>query len=152
MDLLIVYEGQRVRTGAIARTLASRASRGDVTATVVELGSAGGVDVAHAAGLVVGCHARIDTPFGGDAAKPMLRWISELPELRGMPVAVFCTYRFFPNTFADATTRTAEVLRGLESACERRGGAIVSSHAVNRRHPDDGIDALVSDLHGHLVA
>ena len=39
----------------------------------------------------------------------------------------------------------------LEAAVERRGGTVISSHAINRRHAVDGVAAIVSDLQRQLI-
>jgi menaquinone-dependent protoporphyrinogen IX oxidase len=146
MDLFIVYEGQRGKTGKIAGMLAERATEAGFNATAVDVEEARLMDVTTADVLAIGCSAIVDTPFGGESTHQMATFVSELPDLRAMPVVVYCTYRFFPHTFADVTTRTAEILGELEAAVMRRGGTVVSSHAINRRHAVDGVAAIVSDL------
>ena len=151
MDLFIVFEGQRGKTGKIAGMLAERATEAGFTATAVDVEEARTLDITTADIIAVGCSAIVDTPFGGESTHAMSTFVSELPDLRGTPAIVFCTYRFFPHTFADVTTRTAEILGELEAAVERRGGTVISSHAINRRHAVDGVAAIVSDLQRQLI-
>lgn len=152
MDLFIVYEGQRAKAGKIAEMLAERVADVGIDATAIDLDEAHDIDVTSADALAIGCGAKVDTPFGGDSTTGLASWIAGLPDLRGMPVVVFCTYRFFPNTFADVTTRTAEILSGLEAAIGRRDGTVISSHAINRRHPEEGLTAVVEDVQREFAA
>jgi hypothetical protein len=100
--------------------------------------------------LVVGCSTKVDTPFGGKTTRAARTWIEQLPDLHGKPVAVYCTYSFFPHTFADVTTRTAEVLAGLEQELELRGGKIVASQGILNRRMSEGANALVSAVLDYL--
>ena len=100
--------------------------------------------------LVVGCSAEVDTPFGGEATRTTQSWIDEIPDVHGKPCAAFCTYSFFPHTFADVTTRTGEVLERLERALEMKGGNVVASQGFLNRKLDEGAEALVSKLAAYV--
>lgn len=96
--------------------------------------------------LVAGCTAKVDTPFGGDATATTRTWIDQIPDLQGKPCAVFCTYSFFPHTFADVTTRTAEVLDSLERGLALRGGKVVASQGILNRKVSEGADTLAGKI------
>ena len=75
-----------------------------------------------------------------------------MPPLEGKPVGVFCSYRFFPYTFADVTARTAEVIDGITRRVEEKGGRVVASKAMLHRHLDADAVTLVGELEGAVAA
>lgn len=100
--------------------------------------------------LMVGCGAKVDTPFGGRPTSRASTWIDGLPPLDGKPVGVFCSYRFFPHTFADVTARTAEVLDVMSRQVESKGGTVIASKAMLHRNLERDADELISALQDHL--
>ena len=144
--MYIVYDGRSSKTRqAAGQILAAAADRG-LSATQSDIAEVRGDDIASADVLVVGCTARVDTPFGGRTREEARTWVESLPDLDGKPVGVFCTYSFFPHTFADVTTRTAEVLSGLEQALEMKGGKVIASQAILNRKIPQGAELLVDRL------
>jgi hypothetical protein len=109
-------------------------------------------DVEESPALITGCGAKIDTPFGGEQVKAVSRWIETLPVLHGKPVGVFCTYTFFPHTFADTAARTAEVLAVIGGVVEAKGGKVVSSHALHFQAFDKGAETLVTEVLEHTAS
>jgi hypothetical protein len=109
-------------------------------------------DLRAAEALVVGCWTRVNTPFGGEPARHMVEWIEGLPNLDGKPVGVFCTFAFFPHTFADTTARVSEVLAALTRAFELRGGKVVSSYSLHLGEFEGNASALVSEVADHMAA
>ena len=146
MDAYVVYESDHGKARRAAEAIAEKAAAKGFNATVHSIEDADADDIAASETLVVGCTAQIDTPFGGDVRSHATRWLAALPELEGKPVAVYCTFSFFPHTFADATARTAEVLHLLTRGIESRGGAVVTVRSIQNRKLDAGAAALVSEL------
>ena len=150
--MYIVYGSSGSKAQRAADEIARAAAVRQVEATVhsideIDLHALADDDV-----LVVGCVAKVDTPFGGRPATEADSWVSNLPDLQGKATAVFCTYSFFPHTFADVTTRTAEVLTGLEQSVADRGGTIVASRAILSRRMTEGASAFVDDIITQLAA
>lgn len=144
VDVLVVIEGGHARSQAAAHAIVDAATSYGVDARFLTIDKAEGSDVAAASALVVGCVAKTDTPFGGACAQSLTSWIEALPTLDGKPVGVFCTYRFFPHTFADVTTRTSEVLSGLEAAVLAKGGRVMASEAILNRRLGEGVSVLLA--------
>jgi hypothetical protein len=61
---------------------------------------------------------------------------------------VFCTYSFFPHTFADVAARTSEVLAGLSAAFEVRGGTVVATQRLHQGEFDRAATSFVSNVLG----
>lgn len=72
-----------------------------------------------------------------------------LPELHGKPVGLYCSYTFFPHTFADTATRTAEALARMSRAIEDKGGRVVSSHSLHFQEFAKGAADLVGEVLDH---
>lgn len=101
-------------------------------------------DIADAGTLLVGGWVRTRYPFGGDTIEHALRWIESLPPLDGKQVGVFCTYRFFPRTFADTTARVSEALGMVKRGFEAKGAAVVADHSLHMRSLEEGSRAFVN--------
>jgi hypothetical protein len=87
--------------------------------------------LANADAVIAGCWTPGMAPFGGRPMRRMERWIEGLSPFDEMSVGLFCTYRFFPHTFADTTVRTAKTLRNLSSLFEARGAKVAATRAIN---------------------
>ena len=142
--MLVVVDGNQKKSKVAAQAIVDTAWTYGLDARFLSTEDAEPGDVASAESLIVGCAARVDTPFGGQDARSMASWMQDLPPLGGKPVAVFCSYAFFPHTFADVTTRTAEVLDGLEQAVQAKGGTLVASEAILNRKLGEGITSLLA--------
>ncbi|NIQ29795.1 MAG: hypothetical protein GTN89_05360, partial [Acidobacteria bacterium] len=71
-----------------------------------------------------------------------MRCIGALPPLDGKRVGVFCTYRFFPHTFADTVTRVSETLYQFKRGLEEKGAVVVADEALHRRTIADSTESL----------
>jgi hypothetical protein len=100
-------------------------------------------DIARARTLLVGGWVRTRYPFGGDTIEHALEWIDSLPPLDGKQVGVFCTYRFFPRTFADTTARVSEALGLVKRSFEAKGAFVVADHSLHMRSLDQASQAFV---------
>lgn len=89
-------------------------------------------------------------PFGGEPTTRMVRWIDGLPPLDGKPVGVFCTYRFFPHTFADTAARTAETQGELARRFELRGANVLAARSMHVRSLEDAAARLIESVTAHL--
>ncbi len=63
-------------------------------------------------------------------------------------MGVFCTYSFFPHTFADLTARTSKVLADLSAAFEARGGTVVAAQGLHQGEFDRAATPYVSKVLG----
>lgn len=150
--MYVAYESRRGRARRAAEAVAEAAASHGVATLVRSISDAVSNDLVDAPALVVGCWTKVDTPFGGQPVRTVSNWIRSLPELHGKPVGLFCTYTFFPHTFADTTARTSEVLALLGGAIEEMGGKVVSSHAFHFQAFESSAETLVTELLDHLPA
>lgn len=146
----VVYESHNAKALRAARGIARSAHDRGLDATIAPIHAPDLDAITSTNVLVAGCSTKVDTPFGGEAAATTRTWIDQLPDLNGKPCAVFCTYSFFPHTFADVTTRTAEVLESLERGLEMKGGKVIASQGLLNRALDEGAEALVAKIAAHL--
>ncbi|MDX2342300.1 MAG: hypothetical protein QNL12_00495 [Acidimicrobiia bacterium] len=149
--MYIAYEGRRGRARRAAEAVADAAASRGVPTLVRSINEAVSEDLLAAPALVIGCWTKVDTPFGGEPVRLVTKWISALPELHGKPVGIFCTYTFFPHTFADTAARTAEVLALLGAGIEQRGGKVVSSHSFHFQAFEKSAATLVSEILDHTA-
>ena len=152
MDAYVVYESQHGKARRAAEAIAEKASALGFETVVRSIDESDVDEIGASDSLIVGCTAQVDTPFGGDVRTHTSRWIAGLPDLDGKPVAVYCTFSFFPHTFADVTARTSEVLHLLTRGMESRGGAVVTARGIQNRKLDEGAEALVAELHQQIAA
>lgn len=80
----------------------------------------------------------------------MMGWIQGLAPMDGKPVGLFCTYRFFPHTFADMATRTARMENELAVRFERKGARIVAMRSIYFKSVDEEAAGLVQSVLEHL--
>ena len=144
--MYITYESRRGRARRAAEAVAEAAASHGVPTLVRSIDEAISKDIQAAPALVIGCWTKVDTPFGGEPVRLVTKWIDDLPELHGKPVGMFCTYTFFPHTFADTAARTAEVLALLGAAVERQGGKVVSSHSFHFQAFEKSAETLVTEV------
>jgi len=148
--MYVVYEGRRGRARRAAEAVAEAAASRGVATLIRSIDEAVAEDLQTAEALVVGCWTRVDTPFGGEPVRRVVDWAQSLPALDGKPIGVFCTYAFFPHTFADTTARASEVLALLTAGFEQKGGKIVSCHPFHFQAFPGSATTLVSEMVDHL--
>ncbi|MCP4304026.1 MAG: hypothetical protein GY788_03920 [bacterium] len=148
--MYITYESRRGRARKAAEAVAESAANHGESILVRTIAEAVPDDILAAPALIIGCWTRVDTPFGGEPVRLVTKWIDSLPELHGKPIGMFCTYTFFPHTFADTAARTAEVLALLGAGVERKGGKVVSSHAFHFQAFETSAETLVSEVIDHM--
>ncbi len=142
--VLIAYESTQGRAPRAAAAMA-RAVRDLGHEPVVRLiDQVMPADIADAETLLVGGWVRTRYPFGGATIDHALQWIESLPPLEGKQVGVFCTYRFFPRSFADTTARVSEALGLIKQAFEMKGAVVVADHSLHMRSIDEASQAFVN--------
>ena len=144
--MYIVYESRRGKARRAAEAVAEAAAARGVPSLLRSIEEAVPEDILEAPALIVGCWAKIDTPIGGETVRAASRWIEALPELHGKPIGLFCTYTFFPHTFADTATRTAEALAVMSRSIEEKGGKVVSAHSLHFQAFGKGAEELVAEV------
>ena len=144
--LLVVCESKRGRAEAAADAVSSSVAARGVVATVGTIDEISPSQVAAADALIVGCWVPGRTPFGDDPMRRMAGWVDTLDAIDGKPVGIFCTYRFFPHTFADVATRTAETENGLARCFERKGAEIAAIRSIHFKSIDEGAGQLVESV------
>ncbi len=144
--MYIVYESRRGRARRAAEAVAEAAAARGVPTLTRSIEQAVPDDILESSALIIGCCVQIDTPGGGDPVRSTAVWIGSLPELNGKPIGLFCTYTFFPHTFADTATRTAEALAAMSRAVEEKGGKVVSSHSLHFQAFDTGAETIVAEV------
>jgi flavodoxin len=149
--MYIVYESRRGRARRAAEAVAEAAADRGVATLIRSVPEAVTEDLLGAKSLVAGCWTRVDTPFGGEPVRHVVDWIEGLPSLDGMPVGIFCTYTFFPHTFADTTARASEVLAALGQAVELKGGKVASSHPFHFQAFEQSAATLVEEMVDHMA-
>ncbi|MCP3975057.1 MAG: hypothetical protein GY720_11260 [bacterium] len=146
MDLLVVYESELGRGRDAADAIAKAAAAHGVATLIRSIDEFEPFHLEPADALVAGCWTQGKVPFGDAPTRNLAAWIEELPDLGGMPVGVFCTYRFFPHTFADMATRTAETEAELANRFESKGGEVVARVSINTGSIEEGADKLVESV------
>jgi flavodoxin len=149
--MYIAYESRRGRARRAAEAVAEAAASHGVSTLLRSINEAVSNDIQAAPALVIGCWTKVDTPFGGEPVRLVTQWIDSLPELHGKPVGMFCTYTFFPHTFADTAARTAEVLALLGAGVERKGGKVASSHSFHFQAFEKSAETLVTEVIDHMT-
>ncbi len=146
MDMYVVCESRSGKVSQAAEAIAEAAASHGVATLLCSIDDAIPDHLVAADVVVAGCRIQGETPFGGDAAQRMATWIGSLPTLEGQPVGVFCTFGFFPHSFADVTARTSEVLRKMTEGFILKGGEVVASHPIYHGEIDKGAVSFVSQV------
>lgn len=150
MEILVGYESSRGRAEYAARSIADAAAVRGIASIVLGIDGIGPEMIAQADAFIVGCWTPGKIPFGDQPTRRLERWIDGLSPLDGMPVAVFCTYRFFPHTFADTGARTAETLHGVAEGLELRGGKVVATQSMYIGAMEKAASVLTDRMLEHL--
>jgi flavodoxin len=150
MEILVAYEGRRGRARQAADAVADAAASRGVAALIRAIDEVEPAHLTTTAAVIAGCWTVGKVPFGDRPTRRMARWVETLPPLDGKPVGLFCTYRFFPHTFADMTTRTAETLHDLSHRFELNGAKVVATRSINLRSIDSDAAKLVDRTFEHL--
>lgn len=152
MDMYVVCESRRGKVHQAADAISEAAAAQGVATLVRSIDEVVPDDLLAAHAVAAGCKLQSDTPFGGDPTQRMEAWINTLPALDGLRVGVFCTYSFFPHTFADVTARTSEVLAGMSAAFEARGGKVVVTQGLHQGEFDAAAVSFVSKVLGDTAS
>lgn len=143
-DVLIAYESDKGRTPRAAAAMVAAVRELGHKPVVKLIDDVTRPDVANAGTLLVGGWVRTKYPFGGVTVDHVVRWIEGLPSLDGKEVGVFCTYRFFPQTFADTAARVSEALGRVKRAFEAKGALVVADHSLHMRSIEENSRAFVN--------
>jgi len=146
--MYVVCESRRGKVHQAADAISEAAAAHGVATLVRSIDETVLDDLLAADVVVAGCKLQSDTPFGGEPTRRMAAWINGLPALDGLRVGVFCTYAFFPHTFADVTARTSEALAGLSAAFEARGGEVVATQGLHQGELGGAAVSFVSKILG----
>lgn len=146
MDLLVIYESELGRARDAADAIANAAAAHGVATLIRSIEEFEPSHLESAGAVVAGCWTQGKVPFGDTPTRNLAAWVEDLPALDGMPVGVFCTYRFFPHTFADTATRTAETENELSTRFEAKGAKVVARMSINSGSIDDGATQLADSL------
>ena len=148
MDMYVVCENRRGKVSQAADAISEAAASHGVATLVRSIDEVVLDDLLAADVVVVGCKVQSDTPFGGEPARRMADWVDDLVPLDGLPVGVFCTYAFFPHTFADVVARTSAVLATLSAAFELKGGKVVATQGLHQGELVGAAESFVSKVLG----
>jgi glutamate synthase (NADPH/NADH) small chain len=119
LRVVVCYESRTGRTEAAAGAIASSLEAAGHEVRLLSLAKAKAPELAWADALVVGSWVEGAVVAGVRPAKAARRWLAALPWLGGRPVALFCTYRFFPKG----------ALEEMEEAVLAKGGQVVAKAA-----------------------
>jgi flavodoxin len=150
VGVLVIIESGRGHAEDVADVIVDAAVAQGVTARSGTIEEVGPDEVVAADAVVAGCWTAGRVPFGDQPTQRMTAWIDQLPALDGKPVAVFCTYRFFPHTFADVATRTGEIENELVTRFEMRGAKVVARKSIHAKSTDADARILVDRLLEHV--
>jgi flavodoxin len=151
MIILVVFESRRGRARDAADAISDVAASSGIATLITSIDD----DVmpkvvASADAVIAGCSTSGKVPFGDEPTQRLVDWVQGLPSLEGKPVGVFCTYKFFPNTFADMAARTGEIESAISRAFELKGGKVVASQSINFKSIEAGASTLVERVLEHL--
>ena len=141
--VVVVCESERGRASSVTDAARDAIRERGFEATVGVIEDVAVSTIATADALIAGCWMPGKAPFGDEPMQRMSTWIDSLEPLEGKPVGVFCTYRFFPHTFADTATRTAETEHLLADRFESRGGTIAIKRSIHVNSIEADTVALV---------
>ncbi|MFC2177282.1 hypothetical protein ACFLRH_02565 [Actinomycetota bacterium] len=145
-DVLIAYESDQGRASRAAAAMALAVRDLGQEPVVRMIDEVTPADIINAKTLLVGGWVRTRYPFGGATIDHALHWIEGLPPLDGKLVGVFCTYRFFPRTFADTTARVSEALGLVKRGFEAKGAVVVADHSLHMRKIEEGSQTFVHSV------
>jgi flavodoxin len=148
----VVCESQRGHAFEVAEAARDAAKERGFGATVGVMEDIAPSTIAVADALIAGCWMPGKAPFGDEPMQRMVDWIESLEPLEGKPIGIFCTYRFFPHTFADMATRTAETERGLKVRFEHKGGNVAAKRSIHMNSIKEDAAALVEAVLEHVPA
>ena len=133
MDVLVAYESRLGHAAEAGRAIADAVALHGVPTLVLPIEDIQGEFLDDVEGIIAGCWTPGRVPFGDKPTRRLRGWIDQLPDLDGVPVALFCTYRFFPRTFADTAARTAETLNVLSEGFAAKGARVLATRSINFR-------------------
>ncbi len=150
-DVLVVCESPRGKAHTVSEAIAEVAKARGLTAAIATVDSIAPDEVTDARSLIAGCWMPGRAPLGDEPKARMTAWIRSLPPLGGKPVGVFCTYRFFPTTFADLAARTAETERCLAEGFESKAAAVLARKSIHIGSIQTDAVRLLDELLGEAL-
>ena len=148
--VVVACESQRGRAAAVAEAARDAIRERGLEATVGVIDDLAPSTIASADALIAGCWMPGKAPFGDEPMQRMVSWIDSLEPLDEKPIGIFCTYRFFPHTFADTATRTAETEQLLKARFERKGGKVAVRKSIHVNTIEEDTAALVDAVLEHV--
>jgi hypothetical protein len=146
MDMYVVCENRRGKVHQAAAALSEAAAAHGIATLVRSIDETVLDDLLASDVVVAGCKVHSDVSFGGEPTKRLSEWIGGLPELDGRSVGVFCTYTFFPHTFADTTVRISKALAAIGGAFEAKGARVVATQGLHQGEFPAGAASFVSKV------
>ena len=150
LKVLVVHGGQHGKACSAAEAIAEAADSQGLSTLVRSIDEATPADVDVADAIIAGCWVPGREPLNNEMTLRMMGWIESLAPMNGRPVGVFCTYRFFPYTFADMATRTARMENELAVRFERKGARVVATRSIYFKSVDEEVAGLVQSVLRHL--
>lgn len=150
--VIVVCESQRGKAGTVAEAARDAARARGFGATIGVIEDLAPATITAADALIAGCWMPGKAPFGDEPLHRMLKWVDSLEPLEGKPIGVYCTYRFFPHTFADTATRTAETEHLLQAKLEEKGGKVFAKRSIHINSIEQDTAALVDAVLEHVPA
>ena len=151
MDVLIAHAGPERRIVPASRAIADAVAVYGAPSLVLPIEDIEPSYVDEVDLLIAGCWTPAKVPFGDMPTRAMVQWIDGLRELPGKPIGLFCTYRFFPRTFADTATRTAETLNEMTESFSAIGSTVLATRSINLTSIDREAASLTTRLFNSLV-
>ena len=150
--VVVVCESQSGRASSVTDAARDMIKGRGFEATVGVMEDVAASTIAAADALIAGCWMPGKAPFEDEPVQRMATCIDSLEPLHGKPVGIFCMYRFFPHTFADTATRTAETEHLLADRFERKGGRIAAKRSIHVNSIEEDTAALVESVLEHVAA
>jgi flavodoxin len=150
MSVLVVYESHHNRAGSVVNAIADAATARGVSSLIRTIGNVTPADVDRTDAVIAGCWMPGHAPLSSESTQNMMGWIENLGPMNGKPVGLFCTYRFFPYSFADMASRTARMERELTARFERKGANVVAKRSIYFKSIDEEATELVQSVIEHV--
>ena len=149
-SVLVVYESHHDRASGVVDAITDAAASRGYSTLVRATGDVTSADVSASDAVIAGCWMPGKAPLSSQSTRRMMGWIEALTPMEGKPVGLFCTYRFFPFTFADTASRTARMERELTTRFEGKGAKVVARKSIYFKSIDEEAAELVQSVLTHV--
>ena len=135
--ILVTFDSRSGHTRKAAEVVAGRLSNRGSQVITTEMANVGLAELQWAELLVLGTWAQGLVVAGVKPSVASSEWISKLPDLGGIQVAIFCTFAFSPSG----------ALRKLNESLASKGAEVIASSGISRRR----IEREAADFAGSIV-